>query len=134
MILESECAFVLNVLNFFTAYLRLAKVVREKLCVATILGLTATAPDATLSDCAVRLGVCPETGIVRGPFMPDNLTLSVSRDRNREKALLDLLKTEPFASFDSVIIYCTRLDFFLILGLISQDFWWPGIPLSVPTI
>jgi hypothetical protein len=46
-------------LSEIAAYLRLAKVVREKLGVHTILGLTATAPDATLSDCAIRLGVCP---------------------------------------------------------------------------
>jgi ATP-dependent DNA helicase Q4 len=84
--------------------------------VNVILGLTATAPDATLSDCATRLGVNPESGIVRGPFMPDNLTLTVSKDKNRENALLELLKMEPFASFDSIIIYCTRLEFFEILA------------------
>ena len=66
--------------------------VREKLGVSTILGLTATAPDSTLADCAIRLGVCPDTGIVRGPFMPDNLILTVSKDRDREKALVELLK------------------------------------------
>lgn len=91
-----------------TAYLRLAKVVREQLGVSTILGLTATAPDATLSDCATRLGVCPNTGIVRGPFMPDNLILTVSKDKDREKALVELLKSPPFDTFDSIIIYCTR--------------------------
>jgi ATP-dependent DNA helicase Q4 len=83
-------------------------VVREKLGVNIILGLTATAPDATLSDCAIRLGVNPETGIVRGPFMPDNLILTVSKDKDREKAVIELLKSEPFDTFDSIIIYCTR--------------------------
>jgi hypothetical protein len=57
--------------------------------------------------------------------MPDNLILTVSKDKEREKALFELLKSPPFDSFDSIIIYCTRYawsggqccDFLIILSI-----------------
>ena len=39
--------------------------VREKLKVETILGLTATAPDKTVEDIANHLHVDPENGVIK---------------------------------------------------------------------
>lgn len=42
--------------------------------------------------------------------LPDNLTLTVSRDENRDLALVRLLREKRFADFKSIIIYCTRRE------------------------
>jgi len=93
--------------NFRPAYLRLAKVIRERLGVRRILGLTATAPECTIRSVADHL-VVPQDGVIRGPLLPGNLTLTVSRDENRDKALLTLVAGEILADCDSIIVYCTR--------------------------
>lgn len=96
--------------NFRPSYLRLSKVIREKLKVKTILGLTATAPERMIHSVADQLGV-PSQGIIRGPLLPNNLTLTVSRDEEREMALLALLSEGgALAQCESVIVYCTRRD------------------------
>lgn len=96
--------------NFRPAYLRLCKVIREKLGVKTILGLTATAPEKTIHDIATSLSVDIESGVIRGPLLPKNLVLSVSKDTNREQALIKLLQGPRFSQCNSIIIYCTRRD------------------------
>lgn len=93
--------------NFRPAYLRLAKVIRERLGVRRILGLTATAPECTIRSVADHL-VVPHDGVIRGPLLPGNLTLTVSRDENRDKALLTLVTGEILKDCDSIIVYCTR--------------------------
>ena len=79
----------------FSLYFRLSKVIREKLKVKTILGLTATAPERMIHSVAEQLGV-PSEGIIKGPLLPSNLTLTVSRDEEREMALLSLLSEGTF--------------------------------------
>ena len=50
-------------------------------------------------------------GIIRGPLLPTNLTLSVSRDEERDASLLELLSEGgALADCESVIVYCTRRD------------------------
>ena len=89
---------------------RLSKVIREKLGVKTILGLTATAPERMICSVAEQLGV-PENGVIRGPLLPNNLTLSVSRDGERDVALLSMLSEDgALGECDSVIVYCTRRE------------------------
>jgi len=96
--------------NFRPSYLRLSKVIREKLKVKTILGLTATAPERMIHSVAEQLAV-PSEGIIKGPLLPSNLTLTVSRDEEREMALLSLLSEGgALAECESVIVYCTRRD------------------------
>ena len=60
--------------NFRPAYLRLCRVIRERLGVQTVLGLTATAPEGTVRDVAGHLGVAGEEeeegGIIRGELLP----------------------------------------------------------------
>ncbi|XP_066940278.1 uncharacterized protein RecQ4 [Macrobrachium rosenbergii] len=97
--------------NFRPSYLRVCQVLRERLGVRTILGLTATARHATAYSIAEHLEVKDfEKGIIRGASVPSNLLLSVSRDEVREQALIALLQGDRFSSCYSIIIYCTRRD------------------------
>uniref|UniRef100_A0A8C5LR04 ATP-dependent DNA helicase Q4 n=1 Tax=Leptobrachium leishanense TaxID=445787 RepID=A0A8C5LR04_9ANUR len=97
--------------NFRPCYLRLCKVLRERLGVRCLLGLTATATMATAHDVAHHLGVSEDGGIpVRIAAVPPNLHLSVSMDRDRDQALVALLKGERFGCLDSIIVYCTRRE------------------------
>ncbi|XP_041337278.1 ATP-dependent DNA helicase Q4-like, partial [Pyrgilauda ruficollis] len=64
--------------NFRPAYLRVCKVLRERLGVRCFLGLTATATLATARDVAEHLGI-PAGSPAIGTFgIPENLRLSVS--------------------------------------------------------
>ncbi|MBN3283160.1 RECQ4 helicase, partial [Polyodon spathula] len=97
--------------NFRPCYLRLCKVLRDRLGVRCLLGLTATATLATARDIARHLEIRDEDGIaVRSAAIPPNLQLSVSMDRDRDQALVCLLKGDRFGSLDSVIVYCTRRE------------------------
>ena len=95
--------------NFRPSYLRLAKIIREKLGVATILGLTATAPESITRSVSHHLGV-PSDGVIRGPLLPGNLLLTVSRDPTRDRALIQMLGEGRLSDCESVIVYCTRRD------------------------
>ncbi|XP_059477088.1 ATP-dependent DNA helicase Q4 [Neocloeon triangulifer] len=95
--------------NFRPSYLMLCKVLREKLKIRTLLGLTATATKSTAESIAKNLGVADGRIIADLP-MPSNLVLSVSRDVHRDAALLELLKGERFSACDSIIIYCIRRE------------------------
>ncbi|KAM9317487.1 ATP-dependent DNA helicase Q4 [Gastrophryne carolinensis] len=95
--------------NFRPCYLRLCKVLRERLGVRCLLGLTATATLSTAQDVGRHLGV-PGDLQPRLAAVPPNLHLSVSMDRDRDQALVTLLKGERFGCLDSIIIYCTRRE------------------------
>ncbi|NXC07169.1 RECQ4 helicase, partial [Orthonyx spaldingii] len=84
------------------------QVLRQRLGIRCFLGLTATATVATARDVARNLGI-PE-GNFGNSSVPENLRLSVSMDADRDQALLSLLREEPFGSFGSLIVYCTRRE------------------------
>ncbi|XP_024074121.1 ATP-dependent DNA helicase Q4 isoform X2 [Terrapene carolina triunguis] len=87
------------------------RVLRDRLGVRCLLGLTATATLATAQDVAHHLGIREEEGIaVRSAAVPPNLHLSVSTDRDKDQALVSLLQGERFGGLDSVIVYCTRRE------------------------
>ncbi|XP_040909292.1 ATP-dependent DNA helicase Q4 isoform X2 [Toxotes jaculatrix] len=97
--------------NFRPCYLRLCKVLRERLGVQCLLGLTATATLSTALDIAQHLGITDQDGIaVRSAAVPPNLHLSVSMDREKDQALVSLLKGDRFGCLDSIIVYCTRRE------------------------
>ncbi|XP_072304035.1 ATP-dependent DNA helicase Q4 [Eucyclogobius newberryi] len=97
--------------NFRPCYLRLCKVLRERLGVQCMLGLTATATLSTALDIARHLDINDEDGIaVRSAAVPPNLILSVSMDREKDQALVSLLKGDRFGCLDSIIVYCTRRE------------------------
>ncbi|XP_035785551.1 uncharacterized protein LOC118463215 [Anopheles albimanus] len=97
--------------NFRPSYLMICKVLKEKLGVKTILGLTATATVQTRQSIVKHLAI-PDgvNGIISDIPLPDNLLLTISRDENRDIALVELLLSERFASLESIIVYCTRRD------------------------
>lgn len=97
--------------NFRPCYLRLCKVLRERLGVQCLLGLTATATLSTALDIARHLDIVSEDGIaVRSAAVPPNLNLSVSMDREKDHALVSLLRGDRFGCLDSIIVYCTRRE------------------------
>ncbi|XP_068188939.1 ATP-dependent DNA helicase Q4 isoform X2 [Antennarius striatus] len=97
--------------NFRPCYLRLCKVLRERLGVQCLLGLTATATLSTALDIARHLDIPDQDGIaVRSAAVPPNLHLSVSMDREKDQALVSLLKGDRFGCLDSIIVYCTRRE------------------------
>uniref|UniRef100_A0A3Q4BS60 DNA 3'-5' helicase n=1 Tax=Mola mola TaxID=94237 RepID=A0A3Q4BS60_MOLML len=97
--------------NFRPCYLRLCKVLRERLGVQCLLGLTATATLSTALDIARHLDISDQDGIaVRSAAVPPNLHLSVSMDREKDQALVSLLKGDRFGCLDSIIVYCTRRE------------------------
>ena len=100
--------------NFRPTYLRLCRVINERLGVETLLGLTASAPESTIKDVACRLNVSSKDGIIRGKLLPTNLKLSVSRGESRRRGkegdLVALLRSDPFVDYSSIIVYCTRRD------------------------
>ncbi|XP_014486167.1 PREDICTED: ATP-dependent DNA helicase Q4 isoform X1 [Dinoponera quadriceps] len=97
--------------NFRPSYLMLCRVLREKLAVKTVLGLTATATRMTAASIARHLDL-PDgvDGVVSDAPLPGNLVLSVSKDGNRDQALIALLRSERFHGCCSVIVYCTRRE------------------------
>ncbi|XP_072013917.1 ATP-dependent DNA helicase Q4-like [Amphiura filiformis] len=97
--------------NFRPSYLMLCRVLRERLGVKCLLGLTATATMATANSVAEHLGIAGDSdAVVRGSSVPNNLMLSVSRDPNRERAIVSLLEGDRFCELDSIIVYCIRRD------------------------
>lgn len=97
--------------NFRPSYLMVCRVLQEKLKVKTVLGLTATATLSTRQS-IVRHLMVPDglTGVISDIPLPDNLLLTISNDENRDAALVRLLRTDRFAEFKSIIIYCSRRD------------------------
>eukprot|EP00794_Sanderia_malayensis_P019029 gene19029-20942_t len=99
--------------NFRPNYLRVCKVLREELGVRCFLGLTATATKSTSMSITKHLLIdeADSVGaIIRGAIMPDNLHLTVSRDDDRDRALVQLLSGPRFERCTSIIIYCTRRE------------------------
>lgn len=76
-----------------------------------MLGLTATATRSTCDSIISHLQI-PDgrNGVISDIPLPDNLILTVSKDHDRDRALLALLLTERFSSCRSIIIYCTRRE------------------------
>ncbi|XP_027765719.1 ATP-dependent DNA helicase Q4 [Empidonax traillii] len=97
--------------NFRPSYLRICKVLRDRLGIRCFLGLTATATPATARDVARHLGIpAGEEAPARLAAVPPNLLLSVSMERDRDEALVSLLGGERFGALDSIIVYCTRRE------------------------
>ncbi|XP_050001239.1 ATP-dependent DNA helicase Q4 [Alexandromys fortis] len=94
--------------NFRPCYLRVCKVLRERMGVRCFLGLTATATRSTACDVAQHLGIAEEPELSGLASIPANLHLSVSMDRDSDQALVTLLQGDRFRPLDSIIVYCHR--------------------------
>lgn len=97
--------------NFRPSYLMICRVLREKLNVKCILGLTATASQSTIKSIISHINI-PDgvTGVIRNPALPDNLCLSVSMEKDKDRALVSYLLSEPIILFNAIIVYCIRRD------------------------
>ncbi|XP_032665007.1 ATP-dependent DNA helicase Q4 [Odontomachus brunneus] len=97
--------------NFRPSYLMLCRVLKKKFGVKTVLGLTATATRATAESIVNHLDL-PDgmAGVISDVPMPKNLVLTVSKDENKDHALIALLRSERFQECNSVIVYCTRRE------------------------
>lgn len=97
--------------NFRPSYLMVCRVLKEKLGVKTILALTATATKTTAENIVNYLGIKDGmAGVISDIPMPKNLLLTISRDENRDQALIKLLLGERFQECNSIIVYCTRRE------------------------
>ncbi|TMW52820.1 hypothetical protein DOY81_002087 [Sarcophaga bullata] len=97
--------------NFRPSYLMICKVLKQNLGVKCVLGLTATATVPTRLSIINHLDITDgEKGVISDIPLPDNLILSVSKDENRDAALLQLLQSKRFEACHSIIVYCTRRD------------------------
>ncbi|XP_055933732.1 ATP-dependent DNA helicase Q4-like [Argiope bruennichi] len=95
--------------NFRPSYLQLYKVLTKKMGVTCILGLTATATQSTIEDITSSLGLkCIGESVIGHTNIPHNLLLSVSKDKYKDQALLQLLRGDRFRKCSSIIIYCIR--------------------------
>ncbi|XP_047993660.1 ATP-dependent DNA helicase Q4 [Leguminivora glycinivorella] len=97
--------------NFRPSYLMICRVLREKLNVKCILGLTATASQSTIRSVISHIDI-PDglSGVITNPALPDNLYLSVSFEKDKDRALVSYLTSERLSSFNSIIVYCIRRD------------------------
>ncbi|KAJ8716103.1 hypothetical protein PYW08_013388 [Mythimna loreyi] len=97
--------------NFRPSYLMICRVLREKLNVNCILGLTATASQTTIKSIISHLNIADgANGVIRNPALPDNLCLSVSIEKDKDKALVSYLLSEQIIQFNAIIVYCIRRD------------------------
>ncbi|XP_014242402.1 ATP-dependent DNA helicase Q4 [Cimex lectularius] len=101
--------------NFRPSYMTVTQVLREKLGVKTLLGLTATASTSTKECILSHLGLDPydQSGVISDTPIPNNLILSVSlanSEDEKQQALLRLLNGKKFGEYNSIIIYCARRE------------------------
>ncbi|CAG9088165.1 unnamed protein product [Plutella xylostella] len=97
--------------NFRPSYLMICRVLRDKLNINCILGLTATASQSTIKSVIEHISI-PDglQGVITNPTLPDNLLLSVSFEKDKDRALISLLNSEEISAYDSIIVYCIRRD------------------------
>jgi ATP-dependent DNA helicase Q4 len=96
--------------NFRPSYLQLCQVLDECYNVKCILGLTATATNDTIEEIRSYFDI-DKRNILKDCDLPPNLLISASIDSNKDKAIVDLIKSEQFRPFCShVIIYCSRRE------------------------
>ncbi|KYM93535.1 PREDICTED: ATP-dependent DNA helicase Q4 [Cyphomyrmex costatus] len=97
--------------NFRPSYLMVCRVLKEKFKVKTILGLTATATKTTVESMIKHLDIHDGiAGVISDVPLPRNLVLTVSKDENKDQALIALLRSERFRECHSVIVYCIRRE------------------------
>ncbi|KOX78422.1 ATP-dependent DNA helicase Q4 [Melipona quadrifasciata] len=97
--------------NFRPSYLMVCRVLREKLGVKTVLALTATATKATAESIVSHLDIEDGmAGVISDIPIPKNLLFTISKDENRDQALIKLLLSDRFQKCNSIIVYCTRRE------------------------
>lgn len=96
--------------NFRPAYLQFVRVLKERMNIKTFLALTATSTKDTAFAISRSLVINPEDDVIGSTTIPSNLILSVSFEKDKPKALINLLKSRTFRIMPSIIIYCNRRE------------------------
>lgn len=95
--------------NFRPTYLMLHEMIREKLgdeC--RVLGLTATATRSTQKQiCSLFDVKYPDHLITQPDLSRMNLQLSITRDQDKTRALMTLLKSESYKGLNSILLFAT---------------------------
>ncbi len=94
--------------NFRPTYLKLHDMVRDKLEDPVILGLTATATRATQLSICTQFGIKAENIVTVPDLARLNLNLSITRDEDKERGLLNLIKSDLYKNFKSVLVFVTQ--------------------------
>ena len=93
--------------NFRTAYIKLSYIIKHKMGVKLILGLTATATKKTIKSLIKEFEFVE---VVKTECLNrENLILTTSRDKDKYRGVLDLLRSSRFVKLKSFIIYCTYI-------------------------
>ena len=95
--------------NFRPTYLMLHQMIKEKLGKNTrILGLTATATRSTQKHiCSLFDIKYPQNLVTQLDLSRLNLQLSITRDSEKTKALITLMRTDVYKKLNSILIYAT---------------------------
>ena len=107
--------------NFRPTYLKINDMIKEKLgsnasnphvkgaTSAVVLGLTATATKGTQRSICEQFNIKFPGHIVTQPDLSRiNLQMSITRDTEKQKALLTLLRSDSFKKLDSILIFATH--------------------------
>ena len=96
--------------NFRPTYLMLHEMIKEKLGSETrVLGLTATATKSTQKQiCSIFDIKYPEHLVTQLDLSRLNLQLSITRDAEKTKALMTLLRTETYKNLTSILLFATQ--------------------------
>jgi ATP-dependent DNA helicase Q4 len=96
--------------NFRPTYLMLHEMIREKIGPDTrVLGLTATATKTCQKQICNIFGISYPKNLITQPDLSRlNLQLSITRDTEKTKALMSLLKSESFKGLTSILLYATQ--------------------------
>jgi len=94
--------------NFRPTYLMLHEMVKEKLGKRTrVLGLTATATVSTQKHICKLFDIKPEHLVTQLDLSRQNLQLSITRDEDKTRALMTLLKSDTFKAINSILVFAT---------------------------
>jgi ATP-dependent DNA helicase Q4 len=96
--------------NFRPAYLMLHEMIKEKLGSQTrVLGLTATATRSCQREVARIFDIkFPEHLITQTDLSRINLQLAITRDHEKTRALMNLLRSEAYRSIHSILLFATQ--------------------------
>ncbi|VDK36781.1 unnamed protein product [Taenia asiatica] len=117
--------------HFRPSYLQICNLLRSRLGVNQFLGLSATCTPSTIKNICQNLGMGdivklnaeydaenplnpldPDGGYIQ-PFpnpIPTNLLVTASMDRDRDEALIRILRRPPFSEQPSILIYAASRD------------------------
>ena len=95
--------------NFRPTYLMLHEMIKEKLGKKTrVIGLTATATKSTQKNICDIFEIEHPAHLVTQPDLSRlNLQLSITRDDQKTKALMTLLRSDSFKGITSILVFAT---------------------------